>query len=298
MRLLAGLLSGVFVYFLVGFLIGQAPRIELRRTARPAVAARQTWLIQAGVDLTPRQFWAASVGSGLLAFALFFLISGIALVALMPAVVVTLVPRAYFARRRARRLAAVQQAWPDGLRDLVASIGAGASLPKAVEQLARSGSRPLQRAFERYPLLSRTVGVAAALEIIKEELADPTSDRVIEVLILAHERGGTIVSTILQDLAEATTRDLWTLEEIRTEALEQKINARAVFVLPWLVLVALTAEEGMFRGFYRSPAGAAVILLGAALSLFGLWLVSRLGRDPDEPRVLGSAALVAERSGV
>ncbi len=35
-----------------------------------------------------------------------------------------------------------------------------------------------------------------ALELVKEELADPTSDRVIEVLLLAHERGGPIVRHI------------------------------------------------------------------------------------------------------
>jgi hypothetical protein len=31
-----------------------------------------------------------------------------------------------------------------------------------------------------------------------------------------------------------------------------KINARAVLVLPWLVLVALTIRDGPFRDFYRS----------------------------------------------
>jgi tight adherence protein B len=230
-----------------------------------------------------------------LAFAVFLLVTGVPLVALMPALVVALLPRAYFSRRRMQRLAEVQQAWPDGLRDLVASLSSGMSLPKAVEWLSQSGPEALRVALARYPLLARTLGVTPALEVIKEELADPTSDRVIEVLILAYERGGAIVPRILQDLGEATTRDLWAIEEIKTEALEQKINARAVFALPWFVLVALTARQGMFREFYRSPGGAVVIVLGAAMSLLGIWLVRRLGREPEEPRVLGGAALVLER---
>ena len=106
-------------------------------------------------------------------------------------------------------------------------------------------------------------GPAPALEIVKEELADPTSDRVLEVLILAHERGGAIVRTILEDLVDATTKDLKLLEELETEGLEMRINARAVVVLPWLVLVALTARPGAFRDFYRSGGGVVTLLLGA-----------------------------------
>ena len=63
----------------------------------------------------------------------------------------------------------------------------------------------------------------------------------LEVLLLAHERGGPIVRSILEDLVDATTRDLKLLDALETEGLEMRINARAVVVLPWFVLVALTA---------------------------------------------------------
>ena len=121
--------------------------------------------------------------------------------------------------------------------------------------------------------------------MIKADLADPTSDRVIEVLILAYERGGAVVPEILSDLAEATTRDIWTLEQVRTEALEQKINARVVFVLPWFVLIAMTAQAGAFRDFYSTPAGLTVALVGGMMSLVGIAIASRLGSQPTEPRV-------------
>lgn len=291
MTLFVSLLTGVFVYLVVGAITGHGPRFEVRKSIRPQVSEQQTWLIQAGVDLTPRQFWATTVGAGLIAFLVFLPVTGVPLVALMPAIVVAILPRAYFSRRRAQRLAAVQFAWPDGIRDLVASISSGMSLPNAVETLSLSGPLPLREAFASYPLLARTLGVIPALEVIKEELSDPTSDRVIEVLILAYEHGGAIVPRILQDLAEATTRDLWALEEMRTEALEQTINARAVFALPWFVLVALTARTGMFREFYRSVGGAIVILIGASMSLIGILIVRRLSRDPEEPRVMGGSAM-------
>jgi tight adherence protein B len=128
--------------------------------------------------------------------------------------------------------------------------------------------------------------------MVKSDLADPTSDRVIEVLILAYERGGAVVPEILSDLADATTKDLWTLEEIRTDALEHKINSRIVFVLPWLVLVAMTARSGAFREFYASSLGVAVAVVGGVMSLIGVVIASRLGSQPPEPRVF-----VATRGG-
>ncbi len=294
MRLVASLLTGLAFLYGVGLLTGAAPQPKLVRKERPSVSTRQLWLIQAGVDLTPRQFWAASGAVGLLAFVLFLLITGIPIIAFVPAVGVGMLPRAYFARHRERRLSEVQEAWPDGLRDITASISSGMSLPRAVETLAMKGPQPLRLAFGRYGLLARTIGVVPALETVKEELGDPTSDRVIEVLILAHERGGSIVTEILTDLAEATTRDLWTLEDIRTAAIEQKINSRVVFVLPWLVLIALTAMTPAYREFYASPAGFVVVLLGAVLSGFGILLVSLLGKEPQEERVLGGSARTFE----
>jgi tight adherence protein B len=145
----------------------------------------------------------------------------------------------------------------------------------------------LREAFQGFDVYSRSLGVVPALEMVKDDLADPTADRIIEVLILAYERGGTVVPEILEDLAEATTRDLWTLEQIRTEALEQKINSRVVFVLPWLVLVTMTARSGAFREFYSSSAGLLVVAIGGVMSLVGVGVASRLGAQPSEARVFG-----------
>jgi tight adherence protein B len=127
--------------------------------------------------------------------------------------------------------------------------------------------------------------VIPALEMVRSDLADPTSDRVIEVLILAHQRGGSVVPEILFDLAVATTRDVWTMEQIRGEALEQKINSRVVFVLPWLVLVVMTMRSGAFRDFYSTSVGVLVVVVCGVLSLGGMAIASRIGAQPEEPRV-------------
>jgi tight adherence protein B len=213
--LLAALATGVAVYVAVGLVTGwrPAPRAGARVRRREAA---QRWLLQAGVALTPAQYWAASVAIGCGVFVLLALATATPSAAVVPGVVAGALPRAVFARRRVRRLRAVQEAWPDALRELVASILAGRSLAQALSGLARSGPEPIREAFARFDLLARVLGVVPALEVIKAELADPTSDRVLEVLVLAHERGGRIVAEVLRDLADATNDEHRIAEQIAT----------------------------------------------------------------------------------
>jgi tight adherence protein B len=290
MKLIAALAVGWFCWLLAGALLGHVQTLKLPQVPGAGKLARErVWLQQAGVMLTPGRFWTGSVATGCVAFVALVALTGSAFVAIVPALAVATFPRAYFARRRKERLRQVQRAWPDGLRDLVASISGGRSLTQAVAALAATGPAPLRAAFARFPDLARMLGTGPALEIVKEELADPTSDRVIEVLVLAHERGGSIVRGILEDLVVATTRDLKLFDAIETESLEMRINARAVVALPWFVLVALTARPGPFRAFYRSGGGVATILVAVCLTVIGVLVLGRLGRDPVDERVLGGA---------
>lgn len=292
MRALAAASTGVFALLAAAALLGRPLRLARRGRRGPyrtRAGRTRLWLAQAGVRTTPARFWAGSLLLGGLVLVAVASVTATPAVAVAPAAAATVAPRAALARRRARRLREVAEAWPDGLRDLAAAISAGMSLTQGLGELSRRGPEPLRQAFGRFPALARVVGVTAALEVIREDLAEATSDRVIEVLVLAHAHGGRMVTDILHDLADTATRDVRTAEEISTAALEQRINARTVLVLPWLVLLALTAAPGHFRDFYQTAAGAGVIAVAACLSLLGVWLVGRLSRERVEERLVAGA---------
>ena len=289
MRLLAAACFGIAAALFAGAVIG-VPLLPRRRFPRRRVG-RETWedrLRQAGAHVTVAQFAAGSATAGGVTIALLAALTGSPFVGIVPALAVAALPAAYFGRRRAKNLRLVQAAWPDALRDVLASVSAGRSLLQAVHSLGEHGPEPLRESFGRISVRARMTGLGPALEAAKEELADPVSDRVLEVLVLAHETGGSIVRLVLADLVSSITKDLEVAEQVETDGLEMRINARAVVALPWAVLVALTAGRGPFRDFYQSGAGVATIVVGLVLTVAGFLLVTRLGRTPPEPRVLAA----------
>jgi tight adherence protein B len=295
-RLLAALSSAVFAYLVMAHVVGLAPNPTTRTVRRPQVSRRQLWLLQAGSDLTPRQFWVGSIGAGLGAFLAFLVLAGTWWVASIPAVAVSFAPYLQYGRQRTRRLAEVQRSWPDGLREILAHVNSGATLATGIEALADRGPAPLREAFARFPMQARMLGVVPALEIIKEELADPSSDKVVEVLVLAHQHGGETLQVVLRDLIETMVADQLTAEQIRTAGLEQRLESIVVAVAPWVILLFLATVPEAYREFYRSPQGRFVVLLAGVWAVVGWVLLRVISRRVEEVRVFGGGSiLTAER---
>lgn len=287
MRLLAGLAAGVFAYLVIGAVLGVRPRPAPRPGAgRSRSQRRREWLHQAGAQVSPAQFLAASVAGGSVALVALWAVTGVLPLALVAGGATSLWPRAYYARRRRQAHRERIAAWPDALRDLVAHLRAPLSVHASLVELSRSGPLPLRPYFARYTTLSAALDHRRALEVVREELADPLSDRIVEVILVAFDQGSGTVIDVLGDLADATTADLRLHEEIETAQLETRLEARGAAVLPFAVLVLLCATSPEYRSFYTQPAGWLVIAVGGLMCLVGLVVISRLGRVPTEERIL------------
>jgi tight adherence protein B len=286
MTLLAALAAAVFAYLLAGLLTGHAPRALTRPRHRRR--DRASWLRQAGVGVTLAQFFGVSAAGAAVTFLVVWALSGAVPVALAPALAVGSLPKAWFARQRERLAQQRVSAWPDTLRDLVAHLQAPMSLRRGLVELGRTGPEPLRAAWQRYERLTAALDHRAALETVRAELADPVSDRVIEVLVVAHEQGAGVVIDVLRDLADATAKDIRLREDIETAQLERRIEAASAVVLPFAVLVLLCSTSPPYRDFYSSRGGVVVIVVGSAMAMAGMILIRRLARVPGESRVLSA----------
>ena len=255
------------------------PREGRRWRAGTGRASFQVWLSQAGAAVTPRQFWAVSAGVAGLVFVVLLALSRTPVVAALPAVAAGGTPYAYWSSERRKQALARGAAWPDALRYLVGVLGAGlATLHDALEELSRSGPTPLRAPMARYARLSGRVGDRQALEAVRAELADPISDPVLLAFAGAIEEGTGTVLRVLADLGSQITADLQLAEKIRTLQTQSRAATWGCFALPYAVLFMLCTADGAYRSYFRQPAGLAVVLLGALVSLAGLAISRRLVR--------------------
>ncbi len=187
------------------------------------------------------------------------------------------------AHRRRRELAEV---WPEAVDNLASAVRAGLSLPEALTQLGERGPEPLRAAFTGFGRDYLATGrFADCLNRLKEELSDPVGDRVIEALRIAREVGGGDLGRVLRALSRFLRDDARTRSELEARQAWVVNGARLAAASPWAVLLALSLQPDVI-GRYRSTAGVIVLVVGAVACFVAYRLMVRLGRLPDERRVL------------
>ncbi len=91
--------------------------------------------------------------------------------------------------------------------NLASGVRAGLSLPEALGQLAVRGPDELRAAFGEFAEDYRATGrFTDCLDRLKERLADPVGDRLVEALRLAREVGGSDLGRLLRTLSRSCGR--------------------------------------------------------------------------------------------
>ena len=188
-------------------------------------------------------------------------------------------------RARARRTR-LREAWPEAVDTLVSGVRAGMSLPEALGALAERGPEAVRAAFAAFAAdYAATARFGVSLDRLKDRFADPVADRIIEALRLAQEVGGAELGALLRALSRMLREDLRTRGELRARQSWTVNGARVAVCAPWLVLALLSTRPQAAQA-YATTAGGLVLLVGALVSAIAYRLMLRLGRLPEEERVL------------
>jgi tight adherence protein B len=187
------------------------------------------------------------------------------------------------ARRRQHELAEV---WPEAVDNLTSAVRAGMSLPDALAALGSRGPEPLREAFDQFALDYQVTGrFGECLDRLKERLADPVGDRVIEGLRIAREVGGGELGRLLRNLSAYLRDDARTRSEMEARQSWTVNGARLAVASPWLVLLLMSFQSEVIHR-YASPAGVVVLTIGAVACVVAYRLMMRIGRLPVERRIL------------
>lgn len=259
-----------------------------RRRGAPGWATRtQDLLVQAGAPtVTPSALLVTSGMLGLLTFATVTALTGSPPIAVCFAVIVAGAPTLVVRARARRRRTELRTVWPEVLDDLASAIRAGLSLPEALIALGERGPEEVRTEFRLFAEDYRATGrFVDALEALKARLADPVADRIVEALRLTREVGGTDLGRLLRTLARMIRDDLRTRGELEARQSWTVAGARLAVAAPWVVLLLLSTRPETAQA-YNSALGVVVLAAGAGCSALAYVLMVRIGRLPEEARVL------------
>ncbi|GAA2725856.1 type II secretion system F family protein [Cellulomonas aerilata] len=257
------------------------------RTTGGWAARVQDLLVQAGAPtVTPSALVGASVVTGLVVAAGASALTRAPAVAACFAAIAAAAPGALVRARARRRRTALRDVWPEVVDHLASGVRAGLSLPEAVAQLGERGPVELRDAFRAFGEDYRATGrFGPCLDALKERLADPVADRIIEALRITRDVGGTDLGRLLRTLSAFLREDARTRGELEARQSWTVNAARLAVAAPWIVLALLATRPEAAEAF-NSVAGTVVLLAGAGCSIVAYQLMLRVGRLPDEARVL------------
>jgi tight adherence protein B len=266
-----------------GLRIGPAPTRGVRTPARRRFA---DWLVQAGLDVSVREFVAVTSVMAVVGVVAGLTLFGGPVPALAIGLCAGLSPVTSYRRRRRHRRAQAQEAWPRLLEEIrILTSGLGRSIPQALFEAGRGVPEGLRHGFDaahREWLLSTDFPRAVA--VLKASLADPTADAACETLLVAHEVGGSDLDRRLAALIDDRTLDVQGRKDARSRQAGVVFARRFVLLVPvGMALVGMSVGNG--RAAYATGWGQVMVVLGV-LAVAGCWFwAGRLLRLPEEQRV-------------
>jgi tight adherence protein B len=269
----------------LGLLLMVSPWFWRRRETSARRSAIRDTLAAAGMaNISPAGLAVVSIFAAGIAGLIALAVTGVPVVAAIAAVFLGLVPLSVVRARARARQRQHRRLWPDVVDHLVSAVRAGMSLPEAISALGTAGPEALRPAFGEFERNYQTrSNLAQGLDRLKQSLADPTADRIIETLRMAREVGGSQLPSVLRSLSEFLRQDLAVRSEVEARQSWLINAARLGVAAPWVVLLLLGSRPEAVVA-YNTPAGTALIVTGAVLSVIAYRLMLAIGRLPEQRR--------------
>ena len=157
------------------------------------------------------------------------------------------------ARRRQREFAEV---WPEAVDNLASRSAPGCPCRRRWPRSGTAGPSRCGRRSAAFALDYQVSGrFGESLDRLKDRLADPVGDRVVEGLRIAREVGGGELGRLLRNLSGYLRDDARTRSELESRQAWTVNGARLAVAAPWLVLLLMCVPARGRSRRYASPGG-------------------------------------------
>lgn len=277
-----GLIGGIGLLLIYASLTSM-PRLRRQR----GQGRRQLLLTEAGLPAASAgHLVLAQIGSAVIIGILVLLMTSSVAIATLFAVFGAWAPIWWVRKLHSRRQRDLREVWPEAIDHLISAVRAGMSIPEALAALSTRGPEALRESFAMFDADYRTSGrFTDCIDSLKERLADPIGDRVCETMRVTREVGGNELGVVLRTLGRFVREESRIRGEIESRKRGAVNGARLAVAAPWLVLLLLGTQSTTLEA-YDTPMGFALLVGAAAVCVVAYRLMLRLGRLPEEARVL------------
>jgi tight adherence protein B len=190
-------------------------------------------------------------------------------------------------RRTLARVEAIA-AWAE---DLAGTLRAGAGVEQAIWQTATVAAHEIRPELDSLvEALKLGVRLPDALRAFAADLADPTADMVINVLLQAARHQARDIAASLSGVGRAARRQASARIRVATGRARTRTSTRIVITVVVASVVLLVAFATDFLHPYSNPLGQLILaVLGAMFGGCLVWMV-RTSQVPDLPRILTGPA--------
>lgn len=235
-------------------------------------------LVQAGLAMSVRQFYLASVGLGLLAGLLGLVLNGNPLVAAGFAIVGGAgLPRWVLGYLRSRRMKAFLAEFPNALDIMVRSIKSGLPLNDAIRMIANEGQEPVRTEFRRVVEAQQMgLGIPESCARINSRIPLAETNFFAIVIAIQAQAGGNL-SEALGNLSRVLRDRKKMKAKINALSMEAKASAVIIGALPFIValLVYMTSPDYMML-LFTDPRGHLIMGASAVWMSIGILVMRNM----------------------
>lgn len=240
----------------------------------------QSSIKQAGLTWTPSILFMATVGAAVPGFLLglrFPFIINEVLTSLTLAVATSYLPYMYVRKKRSRRMAALEEQFPDALDFIARSVRAGHAFMTSLSMVGEHIPEPLSTEL-RTVFNETNLGAPLATALSNLTTRVPLLDfKFFTSTILLQRQTGGNLNEILGRLAHVIRERFRLKGEVKSASAHGRLTAGILTVLPILTALALLAvAPGYLQGMAKDPDGKYMIVAAGGMVLLGNYFIKRI----------------------
>ena len=206
------------------------------------------------------------------------IITKVFVIAPVSIVVAILLPGILLNQRKIKIQDQKMRQWTLLIDDLTSGVRAGLTISEALAQALQNCEEPLRLDFQEAILeMNRSGQVSKVISILKNQITDTVGVATLKLLQVVMKTGANDLATSLSILSNSSRENHNLIQELKAKQSWVLNGARISVISPWLVLLALWTQESV-RNAYQNLIGQLILILVAAVGLFGYLVMKRIGR--------------------